>query len=593
MSLTDVQRSIVEAPIGPAIVTAGAGSGKTRVLTHRIAHLVKSGQVKDYEILALTFTNKAAAEMRRRIEDILGTQCHVFLGTFHAWCARFLRINIGKPWDSNFTIYDAKDSAKVRKIVGEDDEDAYRRYLEVSNALDFDDLLDKTYEILAGNREIREKLQRAIRYILVDEFQDTNAVQYKIVQMLAREHHNLMVVGDEDQCIYSWRGANAANLTSFLQDFPGALVYKLEENFRSSKNIVSLANDLVCNNSQRLDKVLFSKLPDGKIRINQYFDERHEARTIAMQIASEHHNRGTQYSDFAILMRLNATSRNFEEQFRAFNIPHIIWGGFKFFERVEVKSALNYLRVLVNPRDEAATADILNFPRRGLGDSTVEKLRTMATENGQTLLETVRQIPNIRPAPLPKKALEGIRNFIGVFDALSEMHRNFNLHDLAGSLIATVGLDEMYSTGKEEDQSRLDNLHELVEAIREYTKQNPGTTLTQYLQTVALVQDTDENGNSDQVVISTVHSAKGLEFENVFIIGLEDGIFPLQRAKQSFNDLEEERRLLYVAITRARKNLYLSHCASRYHQGSRLYQRPSQFLCDCGLAKRSEISYED
>ncbi|MDR0462064.1 MAG: ATP-dependent helicase [Christensenellaceae bacterium] len=574
MELTAVQRSIVEAPLGAAIVTAGAGSGKTRVLTHRIAWLLQNG-ISDTSILALTFTNKAADEMKRRIEAIIGNQCNVYLGTFHAWCARFLRVNIGKPFDSNFTIYDAKDSAKVRKIVGEDNVGDYKAYLEASNALDFDDLLEKTHEILASRRDVREKLHTALRYILVDEFQDTNKIQYEIIKILAGQHKNVMVVGDEDQCIYSWRGANAENLNAFLRDFPNASIYKLEENFRSSKNIVALANQLVSNNTARLDKVLFSNLPEGNVQLNQYFDERHEARTVAMQIASEHHNKGKAYSDFAILMRLNATSRNFEEQFNAFGIPHIIWGGYKFYERAEVKSTINYLRILINPRDETALVDILNYPKRGIGDGTIQKLR----EHGVgTLLDAV-----YNPPKLPAKATAGLKEFVSTFENLKHIYESFSLHDLAASLIPTIGLDRMFATGKEEDTARLENVYQLEQAIKEYSKEHPGVTLTQFLQTVSLVQDADGEAQNDKVVISTVHSAKGLEFENVFVIGLEDGIFPLRRAKQSASEIEEERRLLYVAITRARKNLYLSYCTSRFYQGSRLYMRPSAFLMDCGL----------
>jgi len=576
MSLSDIQKQIVEAPLGASIVTAGAGSGKTRVLTHRIAHLIKTG-IPDYAILALTFTNKAAAEMKRRVEDIVGGQCNVFLGTFHSWCARFLRMNTPEPWTNNFTIYDTKDSNRVWKIVGEGNDDKYKEHLRQNNAMDFDDLLDITFDVLLHNHELRERTQDRYKYILVDEFQDTNEIQYKIVKLLAAKHKNIQVVGDEDQNIYSWRGACADNLRSFIKDFPGAAVYKLEENYRSSRNIVSLANKLVSHNTARLDKVLFSNLKDGKIALNQYFDERHEARTIAMQISSAVRNGGKSYSDFAILMRLNATSRSFEEQFRAFGIPHFVWGGFKFYERSEIKSALNYLRVLVNPRDEGALVDVLNYPKRGIGDGTVQKLK----DHNPSLLDAV-----LNPPKLPAKATEGLKDFSRAYKELKNMHENFSLHDLAMVLIPTVGFDQVFASGKEEDLGRLENLYQLEQAIKSYAAENPKATLGDYLQTVSLVQDTDSE-TSDAVVISTIHSAKGLEFENVFVIGLEDGIFPLHRAKFNDSELEEERRLLYVAITRARKNLYLSRAESRYFQGSRHCAKPSQFLYDCGLIKPS------
>ena len=580
MQLSKVQHEIVTAPLGSAIVTAGAGSGKTRVLTERFAHVITDLGIPRDGIIALTFTNKAAAEMKRRVEEILPPEmCPLcmsltcYLGTFHSWCARFLRSYICAPWTQSFTIYDTKDSDKVWKKLGcedyvdrEDKADEYRAALEKSNAIDFDMLLELTYEILGKNREVRERLQNKMQYILVDEFQDTNEIQYKIVKTLAERHRNIMVVGDEDQCIYSWRGASAENLNRFRRDFPDTKIYKLEQNFRSSGNIVGLANKLVSNNQNRLDKVLFSDLENGKIQCSQYYDERHEAQTVAMTIKSEH-GRGVDYKNFAVLMRLNATSRYFEEQFRAFGIPHIIWGGFKFYERAEIKSTLNYLRLLVNPRDTVAQMDVLNFPKRGLGDVTVTKIM-----NGDT-------------ATLTKKAREGYDRYLDTMRALQNLADNATLTDLAEEIVPTIGLGEYFKTGKEEDESRLENVYQLVQAIKDFAKSNPDATLGDYLQTVSLVQDTDNGGNGDAVVISTVHSAKGLEFDNVFVIGLEDGTFPMFRAKESSAQMEEERRLLYVAITRARKNLYLSHCESRFIHGTRTYPRPSEFLVDCGLVK--------
>jgi len=582
MKLTEVQRSIVEAPLGPAIVTAGAGSGKTRVLTHRIAHLVNEGLVPRDAVLALTFTNKAAGEMKNRVEDMIGLPRYLpsFIGTFHAWCARMLRKYIKEPFTKNFTIYDTNDSKKVINeicksldINPKDDEavnspevqEEYKTRLEQNNALDFDDLLEKMLALLQGDSELCRQIQDSIRYVLVDEFQDTNEIQYKIVRILAEKHKNIMVVGDEDQCIYTWRGATIENLNAFRRDFPDAKIYKLEENFRSSKNIVNIANKLVAENYNRIDKVLFSHLPDGKIEIKQCYDEREEARHIAMTIATAHHRDRASYRDFAVLMRLNATSRSLEEQFRAFNIPHIIWGGFKFYERAEIKSVINYLRVLINPFDQVAVADALNFPKRGIGDVSVKKILAGDIEG------------------LSAKAKQGYDNYLYVLNNLREIHDNFGLHDLAASLISTIGIDQTYKTGKEEDLNRLENLYQLEQAIKSFAESNPTATLSGYLQSVSLVQDTDSGNKDDSVIISTVHSAKGLEFKNVFVIGLEDGLFPLHRAKQSSSEMEEERRLLYVALTRARRGLYLSYCMSRFYQGDRRYSRPSQFLEECGF----------
>ncbi|MCL2229301.1 MAG: ATP-dependent helicase [Firmicutes bacterium] len=573
--LSEVQKQIVTAPVGASIVTAGAGSGKTRVLTNRILYLLENG-FAGHEILALTFTNKAAGEMRRRIEEGLGGECKVYLGTFHAWCARFLRMNIGPPYTNNFTIYDAKDSAKIMKEV-DDDPILYAKKLEASNAIDFNGLLEKTHEILSTNQVVREHIQKTLRYILVDEFQDTNEIQYNIVKILAGYHKNITVVGDEDQCIYSWRGANIGNLESFLKDFPDVKIFKLEQNFRSAKNIVDMANLLISHNTTRLDKVLHSNLPSGKIRLNSYFDERHEARSVAMQIASERNNRGTPYKNFAVLMRMNATTRNFEEEFRSFGIPHLIWGGFKFYERAEIKSTINYLRILCNPKDEAAVVGALGWPKRGVGETTIAKLRDHATATGVCLLDAA-----LNPPKLPAKASQGLLLFKETVASLKNMYKQTTLGVLAKSLISTIGIEEFLDTGKEEDASRLENVRQLEIAIKSWAHEHPFATLDDYLQNVALVQDTDTDIN-DAVVISTIHSAKGLEFDTVFIVALEDGIFPTERSKESYAQHQEERRLLYVAATRAMRNLYLSHAESRYFMGSRNIMQPSPFLEECGL----------
>ena len=582
MKLTEVQKSIVEAPLGPCIVTAGAGSGKTRVLTHRLAHIIVEKGIPDYAIVALTFTNKAAGEMKARVEKILqensplvkgvaaqradgGFSCNAFLGTFHAWCARFLRRNIKPPFTSDFTIYDAKDSAKVFKEVGEGNVEAYKARLKSANALDFDDLLEMTYEILSSAPAIRESLQKSIQYILVDEFQDTDEVQYKIVQILANKHKNIMVVGDEDQCIFSWRGASIENLSAFRRDFPDAKIYKLEENFRSSSNIVSLANRLVSENVNRLDKVLFSNIRDGEIEIKQCSDEREEAQNIAAHIAYAHSHDGARYRDFAVLMRLDA-SNSIEEQFRTFNIPYIKWCGFKFYDRAEIKSVNNYLRILVNPLDQVAIADALNFPKRGIGEVSVKKI----------LAGDI--------AGLSAKARKGYENYLYVLNQLREIHDSFGLFDLAGSFIAILGLDTLYGTGKDEDEGRLQNLYDHERAIKVFAENNPTATLTHFLQSVSLVQDADKTSLSDDtVIVSTIHSAKGLEFKNVFIIGLEDGLLPMSRAFESTDEMEEERRLLYVAITRACRSLHLSYCVSRYRKGKTMMNRPSRFLEECGF----------
>ena len=627
MKLTEAQQTIVTAPLGPLLVTAGAGSGKTRVLTHRLAHLITTAGIRDHEIVALTFTNKAAGEMKRRVEEMLGGPCNAFLGTFHSFCARLLRKYIPEPYTGNFSIYNTADTQKVIKEIlaantfpelsakdswksvewhlskmknqGMDAQEylkeiahldscndivraisGYEAKLRTSNALDFDDLLVKVHELFDKRGEVLDKLQREIKYVLVDEFQDTNVIQYKIAARLAAVTKNLMVVGDEDQCIYTWRGASIDNLASFRRDFPGAKVYKLEENFRSSKNIVALANKLVANNLNRLDKVLFSNLDDGVIEVKTCFDEREEARTIAEKIAGEVQRGRAGYNDFAVLMRLNALSRVLEEQFLANNIPHIIWGGFKFYERAEIKSVVNYLRVLVNPRDEAALTDIINFPKRGVGEASIVKLRA-ADETA--LYDKLAGIDRYRDI-LPAKAVAGIKNFWFVLNNLRETYEGFGLEALGGELVSTIGLDALFKASKkEEDLNRLENVYQLEHAVKTFAADNDDATLAMFLQSVSLVADADGANPDDSVIISTVHSAKGLEFKTVFVVGLEEGLFPLSRAKNSAAEMEEERRLLYVAITRAKRRLFLSHCSSRFFQGKSNDFLPSEFFEEMDL----------
>jgi len=638
MNLTEKQNEIVQSPLGAALVTAGAGSGKTRVLTHRLAWVIQNLGIKDVEVLALTFTNKAAEEMKKRVSDLLGYECGAFLGTFHSFCARFLRKYIeklGSPYTSDFSIYNTTDTQKVIKeilssntfagIAGDDPKDAVRKIewhisniknnasgaeqdeilnsldadfkravtaynekLKNNNALDFDDLLLKTLEILNSFPDLLAITQQRYKYVLVDEFQDTNAVQYMIAERVARAHGNIMVVGDEDQCIYSWRGASVKNISLFRRDFnreQGVSIYKLEENFRSSKNIVELAGKLVANNSNRIEKVLFSNRKDGVINLKQSLSERDEARDIAEMIAYSVQTGDAKYSDFAVLMRINALSRDFETQFLNYNIPHVVWGGFKFHERAEIKSLKNYLRVICNPLDSVALLDIINWPRRGVGEASIEKISELS--GGADLYNTIMNIDS-HAAAFPKKTLAGIKNFSNAVNTLSEIYNSFGLFELGSSLISTLGLDTYYDKKKEDELSRLENLYQLEKEIKDFAADNSGATLSQYLQSVSLASG-DELTGGDAVTISTVHSAKGLEFKTVFIAGLEDGLFPLSRARNSEAEMEEERRLLYVAITRAREKLYLSHCIQRFMHGRTNFCIPSPFLNQCGFNVKRKL----
>lgn len=629
--LTPIQEEIVKSPLGAAIVTAGAGSGKTRVLTNRIAHLIDTG-IPDWAIVALTFTNKAANEMRERIERMRGGRIETFLGTFHSFCLRLLKKNIHhlEGFTENFSIYDEDDSIKVIKEILKSsqleylDKDSYKqvrghiskmknqglsiakykghvehmmmsgelidimeRYearLIESNALDFDDLLCKTLELFEKAPDVLATLQRRFQYILVDEFQDTNKIQYQIVKKLAAGHGNIMAVGDEDQCIYTWRGASAENLGNFIDDF-NPQIFKLEQNFRSGKKIVSLANQLIQHNETRLDKVLFSELDAGEVRLERYYDEREEARNVIYEIMKRVQNEGCCYSDFAILLRVNALSRVFEEQLRTYQIPHTVYGGFKFYERKEVKQALCYLKLLVNPRDNNAFGEVVNFPKRAVGQTSIDRIREYGVHRGQSCLEaTPSIIDRSADEALTPKARTGLAEFFRVHTKLAEVYESDGLVGLADEFLEITKLREAWLADKEGGDERVRNLYELVGAIRMFAAENPEANLAGYLQTVSLDVG-DQEVHSRRVIISTIHSAKGLEFNNVFLVGLEEDIFPLRRrdSEMAGKELEEERRLMYVAITRARERLDLSYAQTRFQYGERKLQRPSMFLEECGF----------
>ena len=612
------------------LVTAGAGSGKTRVLTQRIAYIIEKYDYSDGEIIALTFTNKAAKEMKDRINGFLAprTEFKNHFGTFHGWCASFLRkhINKLKGYNRDFSIYDRNDSQKVIKSLVEKEDiktvewhisnmknqglsineydasgyedviEKYQQILRESNALDFDDLLVTTLEVLETAPEVLDTIRKQNKYVFVDEFQDTNDVQYKIVELIAREHKNIMVVGDEDQCIYTWRGASTQIINHFRRDFPDYKIYKLEQNFRSSRNIVTLANRLVANNKNRLEKVLFSDIDDGVIVCQNCYNEREEAQRVVEKIVTEVRAGRAQYSDFAVLMRINALTRHFEEQLLAYNVPHVVWGGFKFYERAEIKTVVNYLRILVNPRDDVALFDIINFPRRGVGASTIEKIKEIATNEKLSCFEVIQ---NAEKYNLPKKAVAGIQDFVRVIQKLRDMNDNFGLFSLGGCIIATIGLEDTFDKRKEDEMNRLENIYQLERAIKDFACENPDTDLSAWLQNVSLISDQEitsggvqRDDSANAVVISTVHGAKGLEFKTVFVVGMEDGLFPLARSKNSDAEMEEERRLLYVAITRARERLFVSYCSSRFLHGEVKNLLPSLFLKQCGFDINKEDAFD-
>ena len=621
-SLNEEQLAPLKEIKGAVLVTAGAGSGKTRLLTHRVAYLIKECGVDPYNILAITFTNKAAGEMKARISSMVYGADRVWISTFHSMCAKILRRDIDAlyPFTKDFSIYSESDSDKLIKEVltengisddkikkalakhlsnwkngsqsledylstHEDEFDmnrlgqliiAYQNKLKKNNALDFDDLLCKTVELFKTFPQILNYYANRFEYVLVDEFQDTNTVQYNLVKMLTSIHGNLFVVGDEDQCIYSWRGANFQNIFNLKKDFPSVKVFKLERNYRSTSEIIKIANNVIRNNKARLNKNMWTSKEGGqKPTLYNAYDERDEALYVAKTITSLK-SEDYDYNDIAVLMRVNALSRSFEEAFLTYNIPHRIFGGFKFYERVEIKNVIGYLRLFTNPKDDVSFARIINFPKRGIGDGTLSKLQEV-DYSGSLLENALSDKLKVSPALYRKFAsfIEGYNN------AVKTPTRP--LSKFVEGVISAFKIREAYNIKDEEDLNRLMNVKQFVSSVKEFEALNPEASLSEFLESITLSSDTDEIGNSGAVTIATVHAVKGLEFKVVFVVGLEEGIFPITRALNSNYELEEERRLMYVALTRAEERLYLSYASKRYLYRESQYQTPSRFCRELGL----------
>ncbi len=621
-SLNEEQLAPLKEIKGAVLVTAGAGSGKTRLLTHRVAYLIKECHVDPYRILAITFTNKAAGEMKNRISGMVEGADRLWISTFHSMCAKILRRDIDTlyPFTRDFSIYSDSDSDKVVKEVlvergvsddkikkavakhisnwkngsqsleeyistHEDEYDMkklglyiqdYQNKLKKNNALDFDDLLCKTVELFKTFPQILDYYANRFEYILVDEFQDTNTVQYNLVKMLASVHGNLFVVGDEDQCIYSWRGANFQNIFNLKKDFPDVKVYKLERNYRSTSEIIKIANNVIKNNTARLNKNMWTDKEGGeKPTLYNAYDERDEATYVAKTIQNLTYQ-GYEYKDIAVLMRLNALTRNLEEAFLSYNIPHRIFGGFKFYERVEIKNIIAYLRLFTNPRDDVSFARIINFPKRSIGDATVAKLQELDFQ--KALLENVLSQNLQENATLYKK----FSSFIEEYNQVANVSQK-PLSTFVEKVLNAFKIRSAYNPKIEEEFDKLLNIDQFVSSVKEFEALNPDATLSEFLESITLSSDTDDIGEGGAVTIATVHAVKGLEFKVVFIIGLEEGIFPISRALNSTYELEEERRLMYVALTRAEERLYLSHCSKRYLYHDSQYQTPSRFCRELGL----------
>lgn len=597
---------------GPVLVTAGAGSGKTRMLTHRIAYMVKSLGINPSNILAITFTNKAANEMKERLSAMIDNLGDMWVCTFHAMCSKILRYNISLlGYTSSFSIYgDTEKSRTIKRILENKKTDinaetfawhisnaknnlfspekysefirdkkkceiitsVYKEYeqeLKKANALDFDDLLVKTYELLVQNPDTLNYYQNKFKYIHVDEFQDTNTAQYKLIKLLAGENNNVFAVGDEDQCIYSWRGAEVANVKQFTIDFKGCKIFKLEQNYRSTKKIISLANKLIKNNSSRIEKNLWTDNEDGaEVEFKQTYNDIEEAEYVAEKISNLVEN-GSQYKDIAILMRINALSRVLEEKLLTYNIPYKIFGGFKFFERKEIKDTVAYLHLLTNPNDTDATIRMLGFPKKGIGDVTIAEIQRIAEENSVSMMDIINNPEKFQISNALIKKLVPIQElFVDLNTKMSEMP----LDEFAIYMIDKVQIKEAIGTKTEEDENKCLNIDDFVKSITEFTEANEGVGIDDFLQSITLMRDIDSlDDEENYVTLMTIHSAKGLEFNTVFLIGLNDGLFPLSRAINSAdpNELEEERRLMYVAITRAKKKLFLSRPKVKFNYESK------------------------
>lgn len=640
--LNKSQQDAVLSTEGPALVIAGAGSGKTRVLTYRIAHLLKQG-ARPSTILALTFTNKAAKEMKERIAAVVGenTARYLWMGTFHSIFSRMLRTEhetLGYP--SNFTIYDSADSKSLIKTIIKgfqlDDKiykpgvvasrismaknnlitpnvytehseirladrnmrmpaihEIYREYTKrcfLSGAMDFDDLLLKTNLLFRDHPEILSKYQNRFDYVLVDEYQDTNYAQYLIVKKLAARHKNICVVGDDAQSIYSFRGARIENILNFRNDYPDHKIFKLEQNYRSTQNIVNAANSIIAKNKKQIPKKVYSELePGNQIKIIPALTDNEEGFLVAQEIAQTQLREHYKNLDYAILYRTNAQSRIFEEALRKRNIPYKIYGGLSFYQRKEIKDLLAYFRIIINPADNEALKRIINFPARGIGNTTLAKLETAAVNEELSMWRVIVSLPDKNPANFNKGTISKILHFARLIQKFAAFTQENEAFDSAKSIAEETGiLKDLYNDKSPEGVSRYENIQELLNGIQEFSlnakEEGRPNRLENYLEDVALLtdQDNEKDEDRDKVTLMTVHSAKGLEFKNVFVVGMEENLFPSAQSgeKNTPEALEEERRLFYVALTRAKENAWFSFANQRYRWGKLDFCAPSRFLED-------------
>ena len=637
--LNEAQRAAVEYIDGPSLVIAGAGSGKTRVLTYKIAYLLSQG-MKPWSIMALTFTNKAAREMKERIGKLVGNDLaqHLYMGTFHSIFSRILRAeaeHIG--FNNNFTIYDESDSRSLIKAIvkemGLDDKKykpaavhakismaknnlmsaaayesdaaifeqnkraqmpevgkifvAYVQRCKQANAMDFDDLLTLTYQLFREHEDIRHKYAARFDYVLVDEYQDTNHVQMSIVMQLCQEKQRVCAVGDDSQSIYSFRGANIDNILNYQRQFQGTRLFKLEQNYRSTQTIVEAANSLIKHNRNQIPKDVFSENAKGeKIQYKPAYSDKEEAVIVAKDVKRIRREDGCQYSDFAILYRTNAQSRSFEEEFRKQGIPYRIYGGLSFYQRKEIKDIIAYFRLVANPDDEEAIKRIINYPARGIGATTVLKIADCAHQNQVSFWEVIGA-PEQYGLAVTKGTMNKLETFRLLISSFIERAQTTDVYELGDAIIKESGISQDIMSGKDaDDLARQENLEEFLSGMSAFVEERreegrfDELFLQDYLQDVALLTDADSDGDKDEprVSLMTVHAAKGLEFPTVFVVGLEENIFPSPLSAASLRELEEERRLLYVAITRAEKHCILTNAKNRWRYGKMEFDNPSRFI---------------
>lgn len=630
--LNDPQKQAVTETEGPVMIIAGAGSGKTRVLTYRIANLIHKG-VDPFNIIALTFTNKAAKEMRNRIETVVGHEArNLWMGTFHSIFAKILRIEADKlGYPSHFTIYDSEDSKSLIKSILKEmqiddkiykpgmilarisnaknnlitagmyqtDQEVnaydsstgrpelgkiYKAYEErcfKAGAMDFDDLLLKTYQLLTKFPDVLNKYQHKFKYMMVDEYQDTNHCQFMIIKKLAAVHQNICVVGDDAQSIYSFRGATIKNILSFESEYPDLKIFKLEQNYRSTQVIVNASGGIIKNNKDQLQKKVWTSNATGdKIKVLKAINDNEEGRFVAQAIFDEKMEKQLPNSAFAILYRTNAQSRSFEEALRKLNVPYRIFGGMSFYQRKEIKDFVAYLRLVVNNNDEEALKRIINYPARGIGQTTIDRLILYAGQNNLSFWEVIQKVKEF---PELRAAASKITDFAIMIQSFGELRKTHNAYELAAYVAKATGLLKFLNEDKTiEGISRYENMVALLNGIKEFVEDDTNElekTLENYLQDIALLTDADKDDpNADKVTLMTIHGSKGLEFPVVFIGGMEENLFPSQMSLANRKELEEERRLFYVALTRAEKKIYLSYATSRFKFGTLLPCEPSRFL---------------